>query len=753
MLVFLILVLILVVGVNAEELPESDITKCKEVKCAEKNPRESHFQIETDCGNQEGCDEFANCWKNECNPDCSKCKNPVCFSQTACYVSAGKGYGYGFGSEEVAREEATDQCIKACTNAWEQECNTIGIQARKSLESELKGGEGCDKVPLAESADCGKVTLPKLDEVNNLGQGIKEDAFAKIKEFMDMAKGLIGEKKDDKNKEQPQQPSPVCADGVQPGANSVCLSEVVCQDGFELRPFQGRDVCQKKDASDNKITAAIGALDLSIERKQATFSGSGLSCWSADHVHMMGDDEIKRIDNPKTLKMLAEQYPDDIPKFGPDQMAIGGQAFGNYFLTPVGKQRLAGRSDLANAYLDGAIAGGHQLLVEEFPEGIQTSTFANHNFEGAPGQPASGGGVDPRGGGDGMQMVQQFVGMVKDLFAEKGSGATNQLPGQIQAPSSLSPDVDKPSSGVTVMDSTFCINGKARFTQGKLVCYTAAGAQIFASSGQPLITVNGVITGNPDLVVRNPESNDNTVAGRFASSAVGNPKQAGSGFDATLAPGSILSFSGGNDKIPFGNRGTMAAVFSPDRRLRVDVSDHVVIKDYETLSISRSPYDSIADERPIFHIMTNQLLNLGEDYPKYRVRPSKQDREYSTRLSFFKGFNPSPASDEITFGKLAKDYVQVIPNKDARIDLWAQHSFLSAVSQNKVVRGLSTMVDPRNLGIETIMDYFVDGDGGYDYFVGGGVVVGRNKLNRRRIIESSFPPSPMLSVQRRLVYG
>ena len=187
-------------------------------------------------------------------------------------------------------------------------------------------------------------------------------------------------------------------------------------------------------------------------------------------------------------------------------------------------------------------------------------------------------------------------------------------------------------------------------------------------------------------------------------------------------------------------------------RLKIQLTDDVIVADYATYTTTRVPYDSVADEVLIHSLITGAVLSFGEDYPEYRKRPSREELEFSGQFDFVVGFPHQAFPGRNVYGLLSNNFVQVNLFKDSRIDMQGQAAFVtSVVEDGNIPRGSSLMVYDRNLGVKSILKYLLNGRNHYDVTVADGVV--RNSFGR--FIESSFgiPDTTLISSQRQVVYA
>ena len=723
---------------NGEGLKDSDHTKCDEdIEKANNAGALVTSAFVGDhkyaCGAQEGCKKFHAVFESgkcdKCKPSCTKIFGS---SQSTCICKGESEYCVG-----NADVDLFGTCQTNCYERVVGEANKEGQVKNDSFQNRLRDqirnkrvdSQVCLLVPKEELDDCRAQTGFTKEAIKNLKEMQVEDFDKILKVFTQMTEpGSIPAKAETTIKE-----------------GSGVITSIV-----------------------NVIGGVMG------------FVGE---CWTGVQAISMTETERNNIIDPNVLKDMAIV---GYTGFTDDQMLIGGKSFGNSFIPDTLKLRLS-ESQSVN-YRKGAILGKYNdLEIASFNQDAQSAlrSFEHSTF---PAQRASGGSPDPRASAGGMDLMQgvqgasqalQFLKQLQELFANKESGAKATDPGRIELASTKSPDVDKPSGNIVVTSAAgcgaFCKN--QLLGNGNLECQQVSGGILKVSTaGTPGCTSDHVLVADPSQELTNPSTNSKNLD---AGVAVKKSDDTASMLARlTLPPGSSAVIDGSSglvgvgSEIPVNSLGVVDSGISKQggayvsgsgatvvalngRRLTVDMSDEVVLFDHESLTVTRVPYDSVADEAPIYHFVTGELLMHGESYPLYRKRPKKVDREISTRLSFFNGENLFASLDENTYGKLSKDVVRIVPRKDSRIDLWGMHSYLSTAIEDGVIRGLSTMVDKENLAVVSILKYLMDGHGEYDYFVGDGLVVIKNERGRRRIVESSFgvPASTLLGVHRRLVYA
>ena len=390
--------------------------------------------------------------------------------------------------------------------------------------------------------------------------------------------------------------------------------------------------------------------------------------------------------------------------------------------------------------------------------------YNNQEKQNFPGERAPSPKTDPRAQGGGLGDLaagaakagavagagQQILGLLEKLISSKQATTPQPAattPGVMTMPSTQLPTTNTPSDQIIITENTgcgdFCKN--MTLSPGQMQCQQVSGGlTTVTAAGSPGCTVSNDLLANPSTKVSNPKDNAKNVVAPIVTTtdASSTPSLR---VDLTLPAGS----QGTVDASQSINSGITAAAVMPIRRLTVDMSDDVVVFDHASFTNTRVPYDSAANDRPLYHHVTGELLpNAGELYPIYTRRPERLDREVSTRLSFYKGDSPQSRQEEVSFGWVAKSIAKVSARKDARVDMWAQTSFISTVIQAGLFRGLSTMVDGHNLQAVNIYDYLLDNGGSYSYFVSDGEVM----IQRSgKVIESSKGLPPPTDFQMRVV--
>lgn len=654
------------------------------------------------CNSDDGMDK---CWNDK---RCDQCKGkadaqtfgiPLHFA--SCTGMTGSTSCDGLKIDASSQQQADKDCAKACYEKWNDECTKKGNEANLTRMLR-KEGTGCQYIAKEE-----------IDSCREFG------------EYNDAERQLID------------------------ALNNMAYDDMV-----------------KSWNSRNLIPARAQATGPAAGGKQEKPSENPAKCL-VDEVKKLTPDQIQKLRQIPGIEAVARD-PSKVTELTPDQFKQLGAAVGKDILPLEFRAKLSPEQALAyyqgirstnpTAPIDlGGNSGYSDAALSAIRKSSETATPAARVDTSKANPAAAGGGlgdmaknVAAAGGAAGA--LQQIMGLAEKLMGNKGgNSAASTAPGTVTTPAApQGPATSAGNTGVVITEAAgcgdYCVNKS--IIAGGVECIQASGATTtVTAAGTPGCTQDDVIVANPAANLTNDATNmRNVVAPIVAKTdASVTPTMR---TDITLPAGSSALVDGSSTVAS--SAALAAATYAP-RRLTIDMSDEVTVFDHESLTNIRVPYDTTANEKPLYHFVTGMfLIDAGELYPRYLSRPAKENRGISSRVSYYRRVNPDAGRDEVSLGWVDDGVARVTSNKDSRIDLWASTSFISTVSEGGFFRGLSTLVDGHNLDAKSIYSYILDARPEYSYVVDDGIVMVQSN---GRIIESTagLPLSTVLPTHLRVL--
>ncbi len=731
--------------------------------------KQSNAQIEhpckdpKKCGNEECCigpqgydKKFQ---EGKCSSCVAQCKPLGTIPETYKCDCTGGNTQYCKGSatlpHSISGNMPTLFCTKNCYEKVNKDAEKAGKDTQMQTKDAVASGSKCELIPNEESKDCQKEHNAKNQATNDNAKKQAEDAAKKAQDAKKKEGGMpklpeIPPKKPEPPKEPPQAPpTKTTCDPPLVMLNGACTCPT--SDGTFVEDILG---CHAKDISATVATVSAKASPIQISAfgLPTCTSCAATDCFNSEHKINAPDERRKEMNSQKTK---SESSDTDLLKDKTDpQMTVSGAEQGDQGVDPNNQNQLSGKQ--ANARVAGAQgsdqATGYNALNPDAQNAVrnQQAEFPRGLKEGGD----QAGSMGAEGGPDPSQIMDMISKMAAGAAQGGGDKTGSTQPGsQVQVGGTPGTYVQSvPNKGAVTYDENFFrMCQDITFYQKNVQCKTYGGALMAAANGGDMTKTGSV---SPEglasaVTLANPSGATKEVAVSLDG------KQ--SDIVLRLAAMTAATVRAGQDgtlkeisNIP-GIMGAAVWGVSATRTGIVDLTDDVEVIDHDTLTLFRRPYDSTVDEKPIADFWSGKSLDKGFDYPSYRRRPEKSTHAFQTRISYYRGdIRSTPTGvGEVNMGKTI-NYITISPNQDSRIDLWGRTSYVSMVAvDSNIIRGLSTMVDQRNIQVETVLSYYLNGNRAYDYIVDDGNVF---RGDQSRIIESSSPPPALPPLLRKVVY-